>query len=92
MPKEHKQILTRSYFYKYLPELSHAYCMCCDDVIMTSMYVDKHLNTRKHKLNVQRLKTFMRDNSKKFVNEDHKLLKEVFERYPSFCTEIINDI
>ncbi len=90
MPKEHKQItITRSYFYKYIPELSHSYCPACDDVIMTSMYVDKHLKTRKHKLHVERLNNFINTNMNNFVKEDIKLLTEVLQRYPIFCTGII---
>jgi hypothetical protein len=90
MPKPPKRILTRSYFKIYIPELIHNYCPCCDDIIMTSNYVDKHLNTNKHKLNVNRLKYFIRDNSNSFVKENVILLNEVCERYGGFGQTIIN--
>ena len=88
MPKERKQTLTRSYFYKYIENLPYNYCPCCDDLILINGYINKHLTTRKHKLHVTRLNSFITENNDKFSIEDVALLNEVLDKYPIFCTEI----
>jgi hypothetical protein len=84
MPKPPKQILARSYFYKYIPNSPYKYCMYCDEILMTPSYVDEHLKTNKHNMNIHRLNRFINANTNNFVKEDINLLNEVFERYDAF--------